>query len=183
VCVANVSAPVTLTNNLVIDNTGIGVRFIDNYDVRMMNNTIAGNDPRGVQVSFPVPSALPPDSFNLFNNLVVDNGECGVFIENQGWQRMDYNDVSGHTYQYCGFPHILEHNLSLDPSFVNPASSNYHLLAGSPVIDQGDVALATLTDYDGSLRGQNNLPDMGAYEFVYLKLYLPVLQRDSSTVK
>jgi hypothetical protein len=183
VCVANVSAPVTLTNNLVIDNTGIGVRFIDNYDVRMINNTIAGNDPRGVQVSFPVPSALPPDSFNLFNNLVVDNGECGVFIENQGWQRMDYNDVSGHTYQYCGFPHILEHNLSLDPSFVNPASSNYHLLAGSPVIDQGDVALATLTDYDGSLRGQNNLPDMGAYEFVYLKLYLPVLQRDSSTVK
>ena len=183
VCVADVTVPLTLTNNLVVENTGTGVRFIDNRDVRMINNTIVGNNPRGVQVSFPVVRALPTGSFNLNNNLIVDNGECGVFVENQGLQVIDYNDVTGQIYQYCGFPAILEHNLSLDPAFVNPKRSDYHLQVGSPVINQANSALSTLTDYDGALRGLNYAPDMGAYEFIYHRLYLTILQRDSSRLK
>jgi len=183
VCVANVSSPLTLTNNLVVDNSSSGVHLVDNADVRLTNNTIAGNHLRGVQVRFAAPGILDASSFSLVNNLIVNNGECGVFVENQGLQVMDYNDVAGHIYQYCGFPVILEHNMSLDPAFVDPARSDYHLRPTSPVIDQANPSLASLTDYHGTLRGQNYTADMGAYEFVYHKMYLPVLQREPSRIK
>ena len=64
-------------------------------------------------------------------------------------------------------------NLNQDPAFVDPASGDLHLSAGSPSIDTGDNAAATsITDLDGNPRitdgnGDGTATvDMGAYEYV-----------------
>ena len=52
-----------------------------------------------------------------------------------------------------------------DPLFTNPALFDYHVLAGSPVIDAGttDADLGA-TDIDGEARIQDSAPDIGADE-------------------
>jgi hypothetical protein len=63
--------------------------------------------------------------------------------------------------------------IDADPLFANPAAGDYHLTLGSPSIDSGDPATATLPtdDYDGSPRpvdgtGDGNARrDMGAFEY------------------
>jgi hypothetical protein len=55
-------------------------------------------------------------------------------------------------------------NTVANPSFVN-ASSDFHLLAGSPAIGAGVAVSGAATDYDGVARPQGNGFDIGAYEF------------------
>jgi hypothetical protein len=176
-CVADVTIAVTITNNIITENAGTGMRSFNNQDIRMVNNTIARNAFRGVQVLFPEFDPAGSATFTLHNNIIASNGECGVFIENEGNQRLDYNDVVGQRYQYCGFPDIQGYNLSIDPVFVNPTASDYHLLAGSPAINQGDGSIAPMDDFDGTKRSQNYTVDMGAYEFIYLKVFLPMTRK------
>ena len=51
-----------------------------------------------------------------------------------------------------------------DPLFVNAATHDYHVQAGSPAIDHGAVALAPPVDADGLLRPQGPGVDIGAFE-------------------
>lgn len=56
-------------------------------------------------------------------------------------------------------------NIAADPQFVDPANSNFHLLASSPCIDRGSNAYAPgVTDLDGNPRIMFGAVDMGAYE-------------------
>ncbi len=176
-CITDVTAPVTITNNIIVKNGGIGVRLINNQNLRLFNNTIAMNSYRGVQVSFPEADPIGLATFTLLNNIVASNGECGIYIENEGMQVLDYNDVVGQRYQYCGFPDILDHNLSINPTFVNPAAGDFHLLPGSPAINYGNRAFTPLIDYDGTQRSLYYQVDMGALEFVYLRVFLPITQK------
>ena len=173
-CITDVTTPVTITNNLIVENGGIGVRSINNQNLRLINNTIAMNSYRGVQVLFPEDDPSGLATITLRNNIVASNGECGIFIENEGKQELDYNDVVGHRYQYCGFPDIQDHNLSKNPVFIDPTTGDYHLLPGSPAINHGDGNIVLLTDYDGTKRAFNYQVDMGALEFKYLKVFLPM---------
>jgi hypothetical protein len=173
-CIMDVTLPVTLTNNIITDNTGVGVRLIEDQHVRMLNNTIVGNILRGVQVLIPALSDANIATFSLKNNIIADNGECGVFIENPGTQDIDYNDVVGQRYQYCGFPDLMAHNISLDPRFISPVEGNYHLSPGSPAINRGDSLSAPSLDYDDIQRMQYYNVDMGALEFTYIRTFLPV---------
>jgi hypothetical protein len=57
-------------------------------------------------------------------------------------------------------------NLASDPLFVDPASSNYRLQAGSPALGSGDVShgLVGTLDVDGTPRIQGTGLDRGCYE-------------------
>jgi parallel beta-helix repeat protein len=178
-CVAETTVPVTLTNNIISDNIGSGVRSFNNQDFRMINNTITGNIFRGVQVLFPDSDMAGPAMFTLRNNIVANNGECGVYIENMGNHVMDYNDVVGQRYQYCGFPSVQAHNLSQNPIFVDPLKGDYHLSPGSPAINTGDGAWAPLIDFDGAVRSQDYNVDMGAYEFVYFRVFMFMIMNEA----
>jgi hypothetical protein len=175
VCVMNVTAPVTMTNNLVTDNIGSGIRAINNQDLYLINNTVARNTYQGVQVMFP-PTTSPSETFlHFINNIVAYNGECGVYIENMGQHRMEYNNVYGQKYAYCGFPSIQAYNISQDPFFTWVADEDYHLQPISPAIDQADTTVAPLYDLDGTLRRYQKNVDMGAYEFIYQHVFLPMI--------
>ncbi|MFO1053645.1 MAG: DUF1565 domain-containing protein [Planctomycetota bacterium] len=62
-------------------------------------------------------------------------------------------------------------NLAVDPSFVNPATRDYHLRSSSALIDAGDVNVTLRADIDDDTRhADGNLdgtsaPDIGADEF------------------
>jgi hypothetical protein len=53
-------------------------------------------------------------------------------------------------------------NLSADPLFVNPATNDYHLKAGSPCIGAANPTGAPAQDRDQLSRDAQ--PDMGAFE-------------------
>lgn len=64
----------------------------------------------------------------------------------------------------------VEGNLDVDPAFRNPATGDYELRAGSPVVDKASLGLTTATDrddrgraFDGDGNG-SQVPDMGAFE-------------------
>ena len=57
--------------------------------------------------------------------------------------------------------------LAADPAFVDPATGDYHLAAGSPCIDAGTVDHAPATDLDDHPRPQGAGVDVGAYEYPY----------------
>lgn len=65
-----------------------------------------------------------------------------------------------------------EHNMDIDPEFVNEANADFHLKASSPCIDSGTDDGAPKTDKDGLARPQDGdrdgfaVTDLGAYEFV-----------------
>jgi parallel beta-helix repeat protein len=93
VCISEVSTPITVTNNIITENTGIGIRLTNNQSISLVNNTIMGNSLRGVQVLLPSLDQDEPPPFRMHNNIVANNGEC-VFIENR--QSGDgLHDVSG----------------------------------------------------------------------------------------
>jgi hypothetical protein len=50
------------------------------------------------------------------------------------------------------------------PGFVSLATDDFHLVAGSPLIDRGDPAYASETDFDGNPRTAGAAPDIGAFE-------------------
>jgi hypothetical protein len=52
---------------------------------------------------------------------------------------------------------------NVDPLFVNPLQSDYHLASGSPAIDQVDSGPPE--DLDNTARPQGSAFDLGAYEY------------------
>ncbi|MCX5740966.1 MAG: hypothetical protein NT062_00540 [Proteobacteria bacterium] len=53
---------------------------------------------------------------------------------------------------------------NVDPMFVNAATGELHLLAGSPAIDAANPTSTNTIDHDGVARPQNGRNDMGAFE-------------------
>ncbi len=82
----------------------------------------------------------------------------------------DYNDYSVAAVNDLGGPgsltstHVYD---NVDPQFVAPGSGDYHLTAGSPLIDQDPAPLGALEspfDFDGHPRIINGARDLGAFE-------------------
>ena len=57
-------------------------------------------------------------------------------------------------------------NFALGASvFVNATTHDYHLAAGSPAIDSGEVVAGVTTNRDGVARPQGSAHDVGAFEY------------------
>jgi parallel beta-helix repeat protein len=60
---------------------------------------------------------------------------------------------------------LTGNNLTINPKFVNAASFDFHLQAGSPAINAGLTLSVVATDYAGTPRPQGAGYDIGAYEY------------------
>ncbi len=80
-------------------------------------------------------------------------------------------------------------NIAADPLFIDANGTdnitgtlddNLRLQTGSPLIDVGNntaVPCSVTTDLDGNLRIFNSVVDMGAYEWLPIRVYLPLVVR------
>ena len=148
-----------ITQNIITDNSaadGGGVYWLTPSGSRgpyLVNNTLHGNTAsRG--------SAVFADGYDasalLVNNLILSATErealyCGNFNDALPPQ-LRFNDVfsvGGPAYAgLCTDQTGQNGNLSVDPMFSNSASGDFHLLAGSPVIDRGDNDAPGLPEQD-----------------------------------
>ncbi|MDM8522467.1 SBBP repeat-containing protein [Desulfococcaceae bacterium HSG8] len=92
-------------------------------------------------------------------NSVFWNDAPSEIFRDQSNPVVTYSNIQG---GYTG-----EGNINTDPMFVDAANGDYHLTSVSPCIDAGTSAGAPGQDLDGLPRPQNNMADMGAYEFRY----------------
>ncbi len=117
-------------------------------------------------------------SLDLYNTILYGNtalgGEAGedLFVTRAepGSARADayYSDIEDvHCFGTASYNPV--NVISADPAFVDPASGDYHLSAGSPCIDTGTATVPDppglpATDIESNPRVWGAAPDMGAYE-------------------
>jgi hypothetical protein len=156
------SSPFTLTNILVADNAGRAGIMSDETPLTgtMRNVTIAGNAGKGVDIAC--------GNVHITNSVLWGNNASDLNCHDASNLTLAYSDVGTGITSGTG-------NLSIDPKFIG--AGNYHLKVNSPVIDKGILTGAPAIDLDGALRFGK--PDIGAYEWIGFRLYLPLVLKNN----
>lgn len=190
----NISAPwngAVLRNNIVAGNVaqggvgrseGGGIRLprVFNAIVHLINNTIYGNiADEGGGVHFGGPPC-PSATVNIYNNIIYGNtalaGEessdlCFRDDPDPGGTSSGQVNVFNTDYGHAlGTINASGGNLNTDPLFVDPGAGDFHLAAGSPMINAGsnDVPVPPglpESDFEGQGRVRDGAPDIGADEY------------------
>lgn len=148
------------SNNLIVNNTiamASDARWAININTGATGNTVLNNilydaNPAAGSISIDA-SSLP--GFTSDYNAVVDRFSTNwgdTVITLAQWRAATGQDA----HSFVATP---------DQLFVNPASYDYHLKAGSPAIDTGTSTSAPPTDLDGNPRPSGAAVDVGAYEY------------------
>ena len=154
-----------ITNNLIFENSGVGVHLWGHPDHCVVaNNTIFGNG-RGIVVGGDPKSGLN-DFTVVVNNVVYRNREVGIYEagltgRNNRYIRNLCNDNRLNWWLRTGMQ--LE-SIAADPQFIRftgKLDGDYHLRTSSPGAGKGDPAYAPAIDLDGHSR--SNPPNLGAY--------------------
>ena len=101
-------------------------------------------------------------------NSVINGGEfrnCIIWGNTDTYSNISNYDESS-SYLFCCSDPLPSGvgNISADPGFINPSTSNFRLPDGSPCINTGENSYNTqMFDLDGNQRVVNTI-DMGAYE-------------------
>lgn len=166
-------SPALLVQNLITGNRsgeGGGILW-SNPPAALVNNTIIDNDAtQGSGISAGAFRAETKVANNIVAGLPNRNAIlCGTTIPNPlNFRSNDVFTPAGTPYGgMCADQTGQNGNISADPLFVDPASSDYHLQNGSPCINAGDASLPELplTDLDGNDRVVDGMVDMGVYEW------------------
>ncbi len=176
--VENMGQPVILTNNVIVNNSNSGIR-IANVSPTIANNTVVQNGAMGIEVFTWPPTQTVPYTATLVNNIVVGHADCGIHAWNSMNPIIDYNDIWNNANNYCNraSPPSGSNNIHVDPQFVNGVTGDYRLQFSSPAMDKGTNAGAPAYDKNGVIRPQGSFVDIGAYEVIILRLFLPLLLR------
>jgi hypothetical protein len=188
----NTAAPGVVTNNVIVGNSaryggGVYQYFVE---TRIVNNTITGNEAflggglylgQG-DVSLPVTVTNNIIEGNALREFGTGGGIYKLDLDASFEPALGSNDLWGNERNQIAGDRTdantigVNGNFSLDPGFVNKASRNFHLSAGSPAIDRAAAAGAPAVDKDNVARGVdgNGVPnnpstgdiDVGAFEFI-----------------
>jgi hypothetical protein len=123
-------------------------------------NSSTANPSQSGAFSLYVPSVLR-------NNVVYQNNGQPYLTSDAGCSQVKTGSSNDAFFGNGAAPGctLLTLTLNLDPKFVSTSTPDFHLQAGSPMIDAG-VAISNLAaDRDGVTRPQGTAYDRGAYEF------------------
>jgi len=148
-----------IKRNLIFENTcyleGGGVCCESSSVALIINNTLVKNQGAGGSGIGCTKSSSP----KIVNNIIsFGRGSSGIWCDKSSNPLITHNDFwknSGENYGNCK-PSF--DNFFIDPLFVNPLESDYHLRKDSPCLDAGDTTLIE-KDPDGTR------PEMGAFYF------------------
>jgi hypothetical protein len=174
-------------NNLVYHNTNAGL--LTNSPLSFWyHNTSYGNKYQMVlcdwSASVPIDNTIENNIFGVTavgqkGVMIVDNGSGGAWDQYDNvWDYNDYFYTAGpdksnmvdaggsdHTFAQWVATHGKEaHGQCVDPSIVNDATHNYHLLVGSAIRGDGLHIVSVADDLDAVARA--NPPDIGCYQYV-----------------
>lgn len=144
-------------NNVIVDNTasiGPGL-YIGLSRVELVHTTIARNEDVGIYVS--------ANGTAILTNTIMANQSTGIHIDAGG--KVAFDSVLWHSnaLKTSGDGTLtLVNEFEGDPVF---AGDGFHLAVGSLALDRGFDAGSEI-DFDGDLREENNIPDLGADELV-----------------
>jgi hypothetical protein len=173
------STRVTLTNHIIARNTinsGIasGVHCFSGscalIHCTIVDNKLGANPGEGVRIG-------ATGGTNLLWNSIIAGHSTGVVMGGTAVATLDYNDYYDNATHVSGTGEGT-HHYHLDPQFVNRATGDYHLTGTSLLINVGDSILSTPLDFEGDPRLEQ--PDIGADEYIFAHIYLPVVGRNWS---
>jgi hypothetical protein len=178
ICIS--SAPrFTMTNNVIAQNVGDGVVLRGNASYpttgALLHNTVAQNGEHGVYVGC---YNSGYSTITLTNNIIVSH-TVGIFLYEPATGEPNRVTAS-HTLFFDTITNTVGSVITStgetigDPLFVNLADLNYHIQRRSPAVDAG-IDARVFTDMDGDLRPMGGGPDIGADEWRWLRLFLPVV--------
>lgn len=185
-----------VTRNRIFDNRNEHIFVSEGYKIRIVNNLVYGplhSGQAGIllyntdQVEI-VNNTLDGTPEVSTAGIAIGNQGIGVStnvtIKNNiltRWNKAIQNRPSGNTFQEVScnlfYQNVTNYDLvqingagsgdvSGDPKYVDPASSDYHLLTGSAAIDRGTSGGAPANDIDGQARPAGAGFDIGADEFL-----------------
>ena len=163
---AGTTPTVEMVNVLLADNETQGKPTVSNGTgfAMLMNVTLAGN------VNGDAPIIWAGSAMTVTNTILWGNTTSAEnMIAGPGILSVSYSDIEG-GWTDAG-------NIDADPLFVDAANGNYRLGVGSLCIDKGTSAGAPAADIEGTSR--DAAPDMGAYEWVGFRIFLPLTLRNS----
>jgi hypothetical protein len=188
-----------LARNTIISNSmgvmatpfGKGVYIESNTPVTLSNNLIARNAADVYGGAVYVGRYISPASQALLvNNTIADNGGSGVVAQWYAVVTMTNNLIVTHTVGLTN-THPASSTISADTNlFWNTSdpitgtnailqdpllTADYHLGSGSPAIDAGLTIPWLTVDLEGNSRPQGAKYDIGAFEKVEGKVYLPLI--------
>jgi uncharacterized protein (TIGR03437 family) len=150
-------------NNLSVNNGGGGLLAYQSDNIAFVNNTVYGN---GLVVAYADVFINQSGTVNVWNN-VVESAATGTAVNVYGSTavQFDYNIYWNGPVNATPGPH----DITADPEFnvlgTDPATSDFHTLAGSPAVHSGNLAVAPPDDLEGLARPQQpGAVNRGAYE-------------------
>jgi hypothetical protein len=179
----NASTHVTLTNTVIANNTvsvatppnlGSGVLCYSGscllIHCTIVDNKTGANPGEGVRI-------IAQGGLNVVRNSIIVGHDLGLHLASPATIDLDYNNYYDNGIDTAGVSAGAgAHSIFQAPLFVNRALGNYHLTAGSPLINAGDSGTNTFFDFDSDPRLQP--PDIGADEFILGRLLLPLMQNN-----
>ncbi|MFB0515708.1 MAG: right-handed parallel beta-helix repeat-containing protein, partial [Candidatus Neomarinimicrobiota bacterium] len=140
------SAPTIVSNRIwCSEGLGTGISLVETWDMMISNNIIEdpGYDGIGISVRYSSNISIINNTINtsgkgifevestitVLNNIVTGNSGFGIQLSPTS--SLDYNDVWGNANNYY-LTTAGEHDISVDPTFVDSVQGNYRLVAGSP---------------------------------------------------
>jgi parallel beta-helix repeat protein len=155
-----------VVNNRIFDNArvgerGAGIILSSGSGNIAYNNVIWGNN-GGIQIDYGASGARALNN-TLYSNtygIYIGDESRNVVVRNMSFDNgeQDLTDDGAGT--------TRDHNLTLDPLFVDAGTLDFHLQEASPVIDNGAKVSRVARDAYGVPRPQCAGYDVGAYEFI-----------------
>jgi hypothetical protein len=160
----------TVINNTIASRSGYGyLAVMGGYEVgaaaqvTLYNNIFYNDNPEmgGTLVYFSPGTTLTADHNLYYNPYRSDGVICAAFLGADVCFSHDQIN-GGEWFSQSGQD---EHSLAVDPLFVDPANGDFHLAAGSPLIDAGLAAEGLPPeDLENNPRPAGSAPEVGAYE-------------------
>lgn len=156
----------SLINTVIVDNSagdaGGGI-YMEGVSPRLLHTTLARNaSGDGQAIYLERYSGGTYYSHPVFTNTILANSNTGLYVDTDNSATLNgilWYSVTTHS--AGGGVVTVTHAITGDPTF---AGDGYHLLAGSPAINQG-VDSGVTDDIDGQFRPMDWVYDLGADEY------------------